>query len=107
MKKRSTMAFVSFKNVAYSVAKRHQRLICAILQGKFFSYDDLECGPCKLNAAFIHLFIYNFNVGVTSTSSVCLKDDTLRDVCSSIPDVDLESCISRYAKIHRGIMLCT
>ena len=37
----------NFKNIAYSVAKRHQRLICGYLQGKFFSYDDLDCGPCK------------------------------------------------------------
>ena len=37
----------NFKNVAYSVSKRHQRLLCAHLQGKFFSFDELECGPCK------------------------------------------------------------
>ena len=37
----------NFKNVAYSVSKRHQRLLCAHLQGKFFSFDDLECGPCE------------------------------------------------------------
>jgi hypothetical protein len=37
----------NFKNIAYSVAKRHQRLMCGYLQGIFFSYDDLECGPCK------------------------------------------------------------
>ncbi len=38
----------NFKNIAYSVAKRHQRLMCAYLLGKFFSYDELECGPCEL-----------------------------------------------------------
>ena len=38
----------NLKNVPYSVAKRHQRLLCAHLQGNFFSYDELECGPCKL-----------------------------------------------------------
>ena len=37
----------NFKNVPLSVAKRHQRLLCANLQGKFFSYHDLQCGPCK------------------------------------------------------------
>ena len=37
----------NFKNVPYSVAKRHQRLLCAHLQGQFFSYDELQCGPCK------------------------------------------------------------
>ena len=38
----------NYKNVPYSVAKRHQRLLCAYLQGQFFSYDELQCGPCML-----------------------------------------------------------
>ncbi len=37
----------NFKNVPYSVAKRHQKLMAAHLQGRFFSYNELECGPCK------------------------------------------------------------
>ena len=37
----------NFKNVLYSVAKRHQKLLTAFLQGKFFTYNELECGPCK------------------------------------------------------------
>ena len=37
----------NFKNIAYSVARRHQRLICAYLQGTFFAYDILHCGPSK------------------------------------------------------------
>jgi len=37
----------NFKNVPYSVAMRHQRLLCAHLQGSFFTYDDLESGPCE------------------------------------------------------------
>ena len=37
----------NFVNVPYSVAKRHQLLMCAYLQGKFFTYHELECGPCK------------------------------------------------------------
>jgi len=40
----------NFKNIAYSVAKRHQRLLCCYLQGKFFSYNELQCGPCKMIA---------------------------------------------------------
>ena len=36
----------NYKNIPYSVAKRHQRLLCAYLQGQFFSYDELQCGPC-------------------------------------------------------------
>ena len=39
---------INFKNVAYSVAARHQRLICVYLQSQiFFEYDELQCGPCK------------------------------------------------------------
>ena len=38
----------NFRNIAYSVARRHQRLICAYLQGSFFTYNELVCGPCKL-----------------------------------------------------------
>ena len=37
----------NFKNVSYSVAKRHQCLLCAYLQGQFFTHDELQCGPCK------------------------------------------------------------
>ena len=47
-----------FKNIAYTVANRHQRLVCALLQGKFFSYNDLECGPCKI-IIVIKLQTYN------------------------------------------------
>jgi len=35
------------KDVPYSVARRHQQLLCGYLQGSFFTYDDLESGPCK------------------------------------------------------------
>ena len=38
----------NFKNLPFTVAKRHQRLMCGYLQGKLFLYDDLEAGPCKL-----------------------------------------------------------
>ena len=38
----------NFKNVAYSVSKQHQRLMCAHLQGNFFSFEELQCGPCML-----------------------------------------------------------
>ena len=55
----------NFKNIAYSVAARHQRLICGYLQSQnFFGYDELQCGPCKYyiqNIVFIHIkagFIY-------------------------------------------------
>ena len=46
----------NFKNIPYSVAVRHQRLLCAHLQGRFFDYEDLQSGPC------IYLFTYTSNV---------------------------------------------
>ena len=36
----------NYRNVPYSVSSRHQRLLCAYLQGPFFTYEDMECGPC-------------------------------------------------------------
>ena len=36
----------NYINVPYSVAVRHQRLLCASLQGNFFDYDNLQSGPC-------------------------------------------------------------
>lgn len=35
----------NFKNVPYTVAKRHQCLLCAYLQGQNFFDTTLECGP--------------------------------------------------------------
>lgn len=35
----------NFKNVPYSVAIRHQHLMCAYLQGECFFDKELECGP--------------------------------------------------------------
>ena len=40
--------------ITYSVSACHQRLLCAYLQGLFFNYEDLECGPCMFaNHAFM------------------------------------------------------
>jgi hypothetical protein len=36
----------NFKNIAFSVAKRHQRLACAYLQSTTF-FSEYEVGPCK------------------------------------------------------------
>ena len=52
--KRAAQIGNCFKNVPYSVARRHQKLLCGYLQGKFFSYEDLECGPCK----YINIIYY-------------------------------------------------
>lgn len=34
----------NFKNVPYTVAKKHQNLLCAYLQTEFFD-THLDCGP--------------------------------------------------------------
>lgn len=48
----------NFKNLPFSVAHRHQRLLCANLQDKFFLYDHLECGPCKFNFNHVYAYMY-------------------------------------------------
>ena len=41
----------NFKNISYSVATRHQKLLCGYLQSKkFFNFDELECGPCEYSS---------------------------------------------------------
>ena len=38
----------NYKNIPYSVAKHHQKLMCGYLQrNTFFSFEELECGPSK------------------------------------------------------------
>lgn len=37
----------NFKNLPLSIARRHQKLLCAYLQGPFFDFDEVESGPCK------------------------------------------------------------
>lgn len=54
---KQTARIGNFKNIAYSVARRHQRLICAYLQGTFFTYDNLHCGPSKLIYNTLHFLV--------------------------------------------------
>ncbi len=35
----------NFKNVPYTVARRHQRLLCAYLQSSDFFDEEVTCGP--------------------------------------------------------------
>lgn len=44
--KKAAQISTYFKNVPYSVARRHQKLRCGLLQGNFISYNELEYGPC-------------------------------------------------------------
>ena len=44
----------NFKNVPYTVAKRHQRLLCAYLHGGTFFDKEVECGPGTHNQSCMH-----------------------------------------------------
>ena len=45
----------NLKNIALSVARRHQKLLCAHLQAEnFFSYDELESGASTLKIIVYH-----------------------------------------------------
>ena len=37
----------NFKNISYSVAIRHQKLLCGMQSKKIFNFDELKCGPCE------------------------------------------------------------
>ena len=43
----------NFKNVPFSVAKRHQHLLCAYLQNGIFFDTQLECGPGIMTLMYI------------------------------------------------------
>ena len=69
----------NFKNVPYSVAKRHQRLMAAYLQGSFFSYSELECGPCKCS--------FLSSCGVLCFSFVCVYMHSCMCVCVILNEI--------------------
>ena len=71
----------NFKNVPYSVAKRHQRLMAAYLQGSFFSYSELECacGPCKCS--------FLSSCGVLCFSFVCVYVHSCMCVCVILNEI--------------------
>jgi len=48
------------KNVPYSVAIKHQQLLCGYLQSSFFTHDDLESGPCKAIAIPSYMYMQFF-----------------------------------------------
>ena len=45
----------NYKNVPYTVAKRHQHLLCAYLQSGAFFDNELECGPGIAITVDLHL----------------------------------------------------
>ena len=69
----------NFKNLPFSVCQRHQRLMCAYLQGTFFTYYDLECGPCK---SVMHLYQNYYEVCMHAG-----KDSTTGTFSEQPPDI--------------------
>lgn len=59
----------NFKNVAYSVARRHQRLLCGYLQSDTFFDYALESGPgvglayhtCNLTLLFVAMHFFHIS----------------------------------------------
>ena len=61
----------NFKNVPLSVAKRHQRLLCTYLQGdSFFTYYEMECGPCECSIEL--MFLINIPFFLCSFHYTCI-----------------------------------
>lgn len=87
----------NYKNITYSLARRHQRLLCANLQGQFFTFNDLECGPCKYvikTYAKTENSFYN-NAGTESAICSLHVDPLASEILSVLPDTDLEVHVSR------------
>ena len=91
----------NFKNVSYSVAHHHQRLMCAILQGKFFTYDDLQCGPCKTlsmctpRAGLMLQSFYLMFTGKLSDITALREDAVKEDILAVLPQMDPATMVSR------------
>ena len=46
----------NFKNISFSVASRHQKLLCGYLQSRhFFAFDNVEIGPCEFVFTLMNL----------------------------------------------------
>ena len=98
----------NYRNVPYSVARRHQRFLCANLHGNFFTYTliwnvDLVC------AQFININdIISYTIDHAGYSSgICsLSVDPLAsEILSTLPDTDLETYVSRLAKIVHALSM--
>ena len=100
----------NFKNLPLSIAKRHQKLLCAQLQGTFFSFNHLECGPCK--CALIGIFILSFHVNILmyrdivyynhclfyclgKQSNVLAEDGLKSDILNVLPGCDPDNRLAR------------
>ena len=90
----------NFKNNSFSVAKRHQRLMCSLLQGKFVTFDDIECGPCKLIRNFDLTFCYNtpFIVGISVDGTVLENDVLKEEIFLLILNIDTRCSLHRLVK---------
>ena len=80
----------NFKNLSFSIAKRHQRLICGYLQGKFFTYDELQSGPCMCSQGCYLSFI-PFIPSIFSNDGTKLSNDILcNDIIEEIQILTLK-----------------
>ena len=97
----------NLKNVTYSVAKWHQRLLCAHLQGQ----SELECGPssdckydytCRIHspidlqshALYYYTSMYCVILGKDSGGHPLEDDD--RKILQLLPGTSIETFVSRY-----------
>ena len=91
----------NFKNVSYSVAHHHQRLMCAILQGKFFTYDNLQSGPCKTfsmhkpRASLLLQPFYLMFTGKLSDITALHEDTAKENILAVLPHTDPATMVSR------------
>ena len=61
----------NFKNVAYSVAKRHQRLLCGyLISGKFFD-QEMQIGPGLDHFITNSSFVFHFLQQITQ--NICVQ----------------------------------
>ena len=90
----------NFKNIAYSVARRHQRLLCAHLQGEhFFTYDELECGPSAYIKINMHAWIFVNWYNFLGEGDECLQNDVLCDEIRLVANIDPQSRLCRQVAI--------
>ena len=68
--------------------------MCGYLQGKF-SYDDLECGPCKIDIPCQWYSVcQSINTGKIMTQ---VMDDILKEqILEQLPSTSVTVAVSRY-----------
>ena len=92
----------NYRNIPYSVARRHQRLLYANLRGNFFTYTDLMWTlyvyTAQLNIT-IDFILYTNYAGYSSGICSLSVDPLASDILSVLPDTDLETYVSRLVNV--------